>query len=216
MVTITFLWFAKASRVMFNCSGGDGYPPLFQTLWEWCGNSLLHTRMTFSYFFQPRPTVVFYPIPSPASLKMIISFLSIDMWLKWVSNVEPSLHFKSRYIILFVCCQILSADILFRIFCITIHKWDLLCVFYYHSLVRIWYQSFTSSVKRSWKQSFKTLKLGDKWTYLQNRNRLTNLENKFWLPEGTGVGRGGMDQGFEVGTCTTEVYGMTGQPGPAV
>ena len=31
-------------------------------------------------------------------------------------NVEVSLHFNSCYSILLVCCQILSADILFRIF----------------------------------------------------------------------------------------------------
>ena len=67
-------------------------------------------------FFQSIQNVVF-----------LIWYLSQHLWrwlilsLHWhvtlVSpNVELSLHFKFCYIILLVCCQNLSADILFRIF----------------------------------------------------------------------------------------------------
>ena len=50
--------------------------------------------------------------------------------------------------------------------------------------------------------------------YLQNRNRLKNLKTNLWLPKGTDGGRDG--QGVWDCHMHTEVYGMTGQWGPAV
>ena len=42
---------------------------------------------------------------------------------------------------------------------------------------------------------------GYKWTYLQNRKRPTDFENKLMVTKRTGVG-GGMDWGFGTGICT--------------
>ena len=39
------------------------------------------------------------------------------------------------------------------------------------------------------------LKKWYKWIYLQNRNRLTDIENKFTIIKGERVGRGGKQQG---------------------
>ena len=44
-------------------------------------------------------------------------------------------------------------------------------------------------------------KKGYKWTYLQNRNRLTDFENKFMVTKGDRF-RGGRDWRFGTGICT--------------
>ena len=57
-------------------------------------------------------------------------------------------------------------------------------------------------------------KICHKWTYLRNRNRLTDIENRLWLPRGRGWERDGLgvwDQQMQ-----TIMYRMDKQQGPTV
>ena len=53
----------------------------------------------------------------------------------------------------------------------------------------IWHPSYVVSKKKWYK-----------WTHLQNRNRLTDLENELMLPRGEGLGEG-MVREFRMGMC---------------
>ena len=69
----------------------------------------------------------------------------------------------------------------------------------------IWYHLYVESKKKK----------GYKWTYLHNRNRLTDLEKLMITKEDRwGSGRDG--QGLWDWHMYTDVYGMMGQRGPAV
>ena len=47
----------------------------------------------------------------------------------------------------------------------------------------------------------KKKKKDNRWTYLQNRKRFTDIENKLWLPKGKGGG-GGINKEFVVNRYT--------------
>ena len=51
-----------------------------------------------------------------------------------------------------------------------------------------------------WNRLYVESKIWQKWTYLPNRNRLIDIENRLVVAKGEGGGRG-MDWEFEVGRC---------------
>ena len=61
----------------------------------------------------------------------------------------------------------------------------------------------------------KKKKKGYRWTCLQNRNTLTDFENKLMVTKRTGLGEG-WTGGLGLAYAHTVVCGMTGQLGPDV
>ena len=69
---------------------------------------------------------------------------------------------------------------------------SLLIIYFIYSNVLYIYQCIYVKPKLQWQIAFRFICLKNwyKWTYLQNRNRLTDFRNKYMIVEGEGWGRG--------------------------